>query len=126
MKSTIRNFEIFVVDLPTLIKARELAKKGFKTEQACVMAIEHSLQMMNKEAMECMCRDCMTLMDNKWTLPRAFAVCIPMFPKPGDDAIACAICDGCVDRVDLIDCMAESMREFYPNFSIAKPGEWKQ
>jgi len=121
-----RNFEIFVIDIPALIKAKQAAARGFKTEQTCVMVIEHTLQKMYTESMECMCRDCTVLMDNKWTLPKAFAVCVPMFPMPGDDAVACAICDGCIDRLDLMDRMVEAMRELFPSFSLAQPGERKQ
>jgi len=117
-----RTFEIFVIDVPTLIKAKEAAARGFKTEQDCVRAIEHTLQAMHKDAMECMCRDCTVLMDNKWTLPKAFAICVPMFPVPGDDAIACAICDGCIDRLDLMDRMVEALREVLPSFQLAEPG----
>jgi hypothetical protein len=121
-----KNFEIFVIDLPTLLKTKEAAARGFKTQQACVSVIEHTLQKMHNEAMECVCRDCTVLMDDMWTIPRAFAVCIPMFPVPGDDAIACAICEGCVDRLDLMDQMVEAMRELFPSFSLAQPGNRKQ
>jgi hypothetical protein len=121
-----KNFEIFLIDVPALIRARQAAAHGFKTEQTCVLVIEHTLQKMHKETMECMCRDCVTLMDNKFTTPKAFAVCIPMFPMPGDDAIACAICDGCADRPDLLERMVEAMRELLPDFSLAQPGERKQ
>jgi hypothetical protein len=121
-----KNFEIFVIDVPALIKAKDAATRGFKTEAACVLVIEHTLRKMSDEAMECVCRDCATLMDNKWTIPRAFAVCLPMFPVPGDDAIACAVCDSCIDRADLLERMTEAMRELFPSFELAQPGERMQ
>jgi hypothetical protein len=121
-----KTFEIFVIDVPTLIKIKAVAGKGFKTEEACVMVIEHTLRKMSAEAMECVCRDCTTLMDNRFTIPRAFAVCVPMFPVPGDDAIACAVCDSCIDRPDLLERMTEAMRELFPSFELAQPGERRQ
>lgn len=121
-----KDFEIFVIDIPALIEAKVAAMRGSKTEQTCVMAIEHTLAKMHKDSMECMCRDCVTLMDNKFTLVKAFAVCIPMFPVKGDDVIACAICDGCADRPDLLERMIEAMREICPSATLFEPQRMKQ
>jgi hypothetical protein len=65
--------------------------------------------------MECLCLDCPTLLDNKDHVPQAFAVCLPMFPKVGSEAVVCGICEHCAERPDLLKRMVEALRDLCPS-----------
>jgi len=117
---TIENYEFIIIDPPTYLKAQQAAKQGFKDAQLSLALIERTISAMAKNPIECVCLDCKTLMDDKSRVPRAFAVCIPMFPKAGSEAVSAAICESCVDRLDLKDRMFEALRKLCPSATLVE------
>src|SRR5262252_1289508 len=97
---TTETYELIIVDTLTYAKARLAAEKGWKDAQLTLMLVNRTLGAMQDHPMECICGDCTTLMDNKATVPKAFVVFIPMFPRAGCEAVSCGVCEFCVDRPD--------------------------
>jgi len=123
---TTKAYEFFIVDPPTYLKAKIAADKGFKDAQLTLIMIDRTLNAMRKSPMECLCSDCTTLMDNKDHIPKAFAVCIPMFPEAGCEAVSCAVCDVCVDRPDLHERMIDALRKLCPSATLVQATGPKQ
>jgi len=106
-------YEFFMVEPSTLPEALRAARQGVQSAQMSIDLIRQTFNLMQKEPLSCMCRDCEAEF-NASRPPGAFVVVVPMFPRKGSEGISCIICSDCMDRPDLAERVQDALREIWP------------
>jgi len=121
------HYEFLLITPQSYEIAIRAAARGFEDARLTVMLVNQAFSAMEKSPMECLCRDCKELLSVSHR-PTAFAICVPMFPKPKvlSHALSCAVCEKCASRPDLLERMLESLREICPSATLMEPQRTRQ